>query len=110
MNNFLKSDIIQTELKEINELQKDISENTMYFEFMNNKNKMEYIEKLELLIDKERVMYARLSLSDDPDAIAMKNNVCMAMSLLGYSSEVNMQNLFDNMQKTIKLLKEQLDS
>ena len=75
MSNFFDSDIIQDELKEINQLQEDIYGSVLTFGMMSREDKLEHIEKLEILLEKQRVMYTRLSLSDDPKAVEMKENL-----------------------------------
>ena len=72
MSKFFDSDIIQEELKEINKLQEEIYGSILSFGAMNRETKLEHIEKLQVLLEKQRVMYTRLSLSDDIEAVEMK--------------------------------------
>ncbi len=109
MSNFFDSDIIQEELKEINKLQEEIYGSILTFGGMSRETKLEHIEKLELLLEKQRVMYTRLSLSDDPQAVEMKENLRKSVSLMGFSPETDMQVLFTSMTKTIESLKKYLD-
>ena len=75
MSKFFDSEIIQEELEEINELQKNLYGNIMLFPDMDRSEKVEHIELLTELLEKQMVMYARLSLSDDPEAIRMKKHL-----------------------------------
>jgi hypothetical protein len=109
MSSFFDSDIIQDELKEINELQEQIYGSILTFGIMSREEKLEHIEKLELLLEKQRVMYTRLSLSDDPQAVEMKENLRKSVALMGFSPETDMQILFTSMTKTIESLKKYLD-
>jgi hypothetical protein len=109
MSSFFDSDIIQDELKEINKLQEQIYGSILTFGMMDRETKLEHIEKLELLLEKQRVMYTRLSLSDDPQAVEMKENLRKSVSLMGFSPETDMQVLFTSMTKTIESLKKYLD-
>jgi len=109
MSNFFDSDIIQDELKEINQLQEEIYGSILTFSMMDRENKLEHIEKLSLLLEKQRVMYTRLSLSDDPKAVEMKENLRKSVALMGFSPETDMQILFTSMTKTIESLKKYLD-
>ena len=70
---FFKSDVVRAEMAQINELQEEIYSNVFKFQFMTNEDKAYHVEILEKLIDKQRVMYTRLCLSDDPDAKKMKH-------------------------------------
>jgi hypothetical protein len=110
MGEFFKSDIIQEELTEINEIQEKIYGSLLAFSTMSREEKLEHIDLLTNLLEKQRVMYTRLSLSDDPQAIEMKENLRKSVSLMGFPAETDMQILFDSMNKTIKSLREYVDT
>ena len=105
MSKFFDSDIIQEELKEINKLQEQIYGSILTFGMMSNEDKLEHIEKLSNLLDKQRIMYTRLSLSDDPAAVEMKENLRKSVALMGFPPDTDMQVLFTSMTKTIESLK-----
>ena len=109
MSEFFESDIIQDELKEINKLQEQIYGSILTFGSMSNETKLEHIEKLQSLLEKQRVMYTRLSLSDDPMAVEMKENLRKSVALMGFPPETDMQVLFNSMNQTIESLKQYLD-
>jgi hypothetical protein len=54
-------------------------------------------------------MYTRLSLSDDPQAVEMKENLRKSVVLMGFSPDTDMNLLFNSMNKTIESLKQFLD-
>jgi len=110
MSEFFKSDIIQEELKEINDLQTEIYGSILTFGVMDRETKLEHIEKLQSLLEKQRVMYTRLSLSDDPTAVEMKENLRKSVALMGFPPETDMQTLFNSMNQTIESLKQYLDA
>ena len=109
MSEFFESDIIQDELKEINKLQEQIYGSILTFGSMSNETKLEHIEKLQSLLEKQRVMYTRLSLSDDPMAVEMKENLRKSVALMGFPPETDMSILFNSMNQTIESLKQYLD-
>ena len=109
MSNFFDSDIIQEELKEINKLQEEIYGSILTFGMMPREDKLEHIEKLQMLLEKQRVMYTRLSLSDDPEAVVMKENLRKSVALMGFPPETDMGILFKSMDKTIESLKQYVD-
>lgn len=110
MSNFFDSEIIQEELKEINQLQESIYGSILSFGMMSREDKLEHIEKLEILLEKQRVMYTRLSLSDDPEALVMKDNLRKSVALMGFPPETDMNILFKSMTKTIESLKQFIDA
>ena len=109
MSEFFKSDIIQEELSEINEIQEKIYGSLLSFGMMDRKTKLEHVEMLQTLLEKQRVMYTRLSLSDDPEAVEMKENLRKSVAMMGFPPETDMQVLFDSMNATIKSLKQYID-
>jgi hypothetical protein len=109
MSNFFDSDIIQNEIKEINFLQENIYKNVLNFGFMSKEEKIEHIQKLTTLIEKQKIMYTRLTLSDDPKALEMKENLKKSIVIMGFSPDTNMNVLFASMTKTIESLKKYLD-
>jgi O-acetylhomoserine/O-acetylserine sulfhydrylase-like pyridoxal-dependent enzyme len=109
MSSFFDSDIIQEELKEINKLQEEIYGSILTFGAMDRETKLKHIEKLQVLLEKQRVMYTRLSLSDDPEAVEMKENLRKSVALMGFPPETDMSILFSSMDKTIESLKQYVD-
>jgi len=110
MGEFFQSEIIQEELSEINRMQEKIYGSLLSFGIMSREEKLEHIDLLTDLLEKQRVMYTRLSLSDDPQAIEMKENLRKSVSMMGFPSETNMQTLFDSMNATIKSLRDYVDA
>ena len=110
MSNFFDSEIIQEELKEINTLQEEIYGSLLAFSTMDRDARIDKVDKLAMLLEKQRVMYTRLSLSDDPKAVEMKENLVKSVALMGFPKETDINNLFNSMNATIDSLKEYLDT
>jgi hypothetical protein len=109
MSKFFNSELIQEELRKINELQEFLYGSALSFGSMTRESKLEHIEKLELLLEKQKIMYTRLSLSDDPQAIEMKENLKKSVLLMGFPPETDMNLIFGNMFSIIKSLRKYLD-
>jgi hypothetical protein len=109
MSKFFDSEIIQEEIEEINELQKMLYGNVMQFATMERIDKIEHIDLLAELLEKQKVMYTRLSLSDDPDAIKMKEQLHKTIPLMGFPKGTDMNLLFEGMRETISKLKDNID-
>ena len=110
MSEFFKSEIIQEELKEINRLQEKIYGSLMAFSQMTRDEKLEHIEMLSVLLEKQQVMYTRLSLSDDPQAVEMKENLKKSVIMMGFPSETDVNVLFKSMNETIESLRAYIDA
>ena len=109
MSDFFDSEIIQEELSEINEMQEKIYESFITFGNMSREQKLEHVEILTNLLEKQQVMYTRLSLSDDPKAIEMRDNLRKSVSMMGFPPETDMMTLFSSMNATIKSLKDYIE-
>jgi RNA binding exosome subunit len=108
MSNFFDSEIIQSELDDIKELQQIIYDNILSFSSMTKEEKINHIDTLSILLEKQKVMYTRLSLSDDPDAIETKNNFKKSLEIMGFPKDTDMNILFNNMTRTIETLKKSI--
>ena len=70
---FFDSEFVQEELSDIQQLQKEIYSKMMNLGELSREDRLDHIDKLKTLLEKQRVMYTRLSLSDDPEAIKLKS-------------------------------------
>ena len=107
---FFDSEIVREELEVINELQTDIFQELSTFPTLSVEEKNEHIEKMTQLLEKQQLMYTRLSLSDDPQAIEMKENLRKSVTMMGFPPGTDMQSLFNSMNATIKSLKDYIDA
>ena len=91
---FFDSDIVKAEMADIHQLQEEVYSSVMNFPYMNAADKTEHINLLSVLVEKQKVMYARLSLSDDPDAEIMKQEMTKSAEMMGlpkgYVTETNL--------------------
>ena len=104
---FFDSEIVRSEMAEIAELQEDVYENFMKFPYMNNADRTFHIDQLSKLIDKQKIVYARLSLSDDPDAKEMKEKIMESAKSMGLPADVDVAKMFDQMSEVIGMMKRQ---
>ena len=109
MSNFFESEIIRNELKEINKLQESVYGSMLTFGDMEREDQLEHIDMLSTLLDKQRVMYTRLSLSDDPQAHALKKQLEKSVELMGFPAGTDISVLFNGMNNTIDKLKQVVD-
>ena len=107
---FFDSEVVRAEMTEIQELQEDVYLNVFTFAAMNKEKKLEHVKMLEKLLDKQKILYARLSLSDDPEAKEMKNRILESANAMGLPPDVDMSVIFGNMSKMIDIMKNQIDN
>ena len=107
---FFNSDVVRAEMAEISELQEEIYTNVFKFPSMPKADKQYHIEILERLIEKQQVLYTRLSLSDDPEAKKMKENIIQSAGQMGLPNNVDISILFNQMSTMVDTMKKQLDN
>ena len=106
---FFDSDIVKAEMSDIHQLQEEIYSSVMKFPYMNVADKTEHINLLSELVEKQKVMYARLSLSDDPDAETMRKEMMKSAEMMGLPKGVDMSIIFNQMSEMIELMRKQFD-
>ena len=106
---FFDSEIVRAEMAEISELQEEVYSNVMKFHYMNDEDKIYHVELLSKLIDKQKILYARLSLSDDPEAKHMKDDIRKSATIMGLPPNVDMNTVFGQMSQMVDIMKGQLD-
>ena len=109
MSEFFDSEIVREELNDINKLQEEIYGSVFSFATLSLEKKKEHIEDLIELLDKQRIMYTRLSLSDDPEAVKMKEQLEKSVELMGFPAGTDISVLFSGMTQTIEKLKQVVD-
>ena len=106
---FFDSDVVRAEMTEISELQDDVYRNVFKFHSMSKEEQKFHVALLEKLIDKQRVLYTRLSLSDDPEAKIMKDRIIESATMMGLPPNTGMNTVFSNMSKMLEVMKKQID-
>ena len=106
---FFQSEVVRAEMAEISELQEEVYSNVFTFPQMDTEDQMYHIYLLEKLLDKQQVLYTRLSLSDDPQAKKMKDQIRESATLMGLPSNVDMQILFKQMTNMLDMMKSHID-
>jgi hypothetical protein len=106
---FFDSDVVRAEMTEISELQDDVYRNVFNFPKMTSQEQLFHVALLERLIEKQKVLYTRLSLSDDPEAKKMKQNILDSAAMMGLSPNTDMNSVFNNMTKMLNVMKAEID-
>jgi hypothetical protein len=106
---FFKSELVRSEIVEITLLQEKVYDNILKYPLMTDAEKLCHIETLEKLLNKQKVLYARLSLSDDPEAKNMKLKIVDSIRFMGVRDGVDVNIIFNNMEKILESMKRTLD-
>ncbi len=106
---FFNSEIVRAEMTEITELQEEVYGSVFKFPSMTKEDKLKHVEIMERLLDKQRVLYTRMSLSDDPEAVEMKERITHSAIMMGMPPGTDMNIILNNMSKMLEVMKEELD-
>ena len=106
---FFNSDVVRAEMTEIQELQEEIYRNVFQFPSMDKEEKLFHVALLEKLLNKQKVLYTRLSLSDDPEAQEMKERILASAAVMGLPKDVDMNIIFSNMNSMLATMREKID-
>ena len=102
---FFDSEMVQEEVNTIAKIQKKIVKELPSFFIMDTNQKLEHINLLSELLEKQQILYTRLSLSNDPDALKIKNQMIESAKILGFGPNPNVNSVFKSMQETIDSLR-----
>ena len=106
---FFNSDVVRAEMAQIQELQEEVYGNVFKFPTMCKEDQQYHVDILERLLEKQRIMYTRLSLSEDPEAQEMKKRLVESASMMGLPDNVDMNVLFNNMSQAVGVMKQHID-
>lgn len=106
---FFDSEVVRSEIAHINELQEELYNNMFKFFKMDRQGKLDHVDLLQNLLEKQKVLYTRLSLSDDPEAKKMKENISKSAMMMGLPEGMDMNIIFSNMEKLIQQMKDQVN-
>jgi hypothetical protein len=106
---FFNSEVVRAEMTEIAELQEDVYANVFKFPAMSKEQKLQHVELLERLLDKQKVLYTRMSLSDDSEAIEMKERIMQSAIMMGMPPGTDMNIILNNMSQMLEVMKQQID-
>ena len=109
MSEFFQSEVVRAELAEIQELQEEVYSNFFKFPSMGKEDQLYHIDLLETLIEKQKIVYTRLSLSDDPEAKKMKEHIIAGAKDMGLPTNIDMNIVFNDMMKMVKMMKSSVD-
>jgi hypothetical protein len=107
---FFDSEFVRAEVSEISELQETLYAKIFHFTNMGDNEKIEHVDLLQKLLDKQQILYNRLSLSDDPEVKVVKENMLKTATSMGLPENVDMNVIFSRMTTLIKLMRDQIDT
>ena len=101
---FFQSEVVQKELTQTQDLYMDINRMGL---MLSVSQKREQLDKMMRLIELQQTMYMRVTLSDDPEAKKLVDQVKNAASMLGMPKEEIGPQFYDKLKENVrKMMKE----
>ena len=105
MSKFFESQQVKDSIEEIQKMQADIYKDSIGYVAMNAEQRIEHIDKMAVLLEKQRILHTRMQLDPDPLAKEMLDKMRMTATSLGIPDNVSFDELFKNMDHIIKTMK-----
>ncbi len=109
MTRFFDSEQVRESLIELDELQSKLFDEIFELPFLDSDRKKEHLDTMKQFLEKQKVFIFRLSLSDDPEAIELKNKILESAKMFGLKPGDSINTFFDKMEKSIEVLEKSLD-
>ena len=110
MSNFFESDVVRETIAELTKIQQELVMEMPYLPMMKEEQKKEHLQKLKMFLEKQKIFFFRISLSDDKEAIEMKNKLMDAARMFGVDDEVDsMDAFFKKLNTTISELESNIE-
>ena len=87
------------------ELQQFCFRSAMNFVLLDDERRLEYFDALMTLIEKQKIFYARIKLSDDPEAVSVLETMKQGVVMLGATPDTPIEQMFDELIEKVEYLK-----
>ena len=106
---FFNSEIVRKEAQEISLKQQEILNRMPFIPMMDTDDRVNFFDSMIDLIDRQKIFYMRLNLSDDPMALEMKEQFRKSAMMLGMDMrKTSMMEIYDGFKKNMENLRQQV--
>ena len=111
MSDFFKSDQVQSTIAELTALQQQLVTEMPYLNRMKPEQKKDHLVVLKSFLEKQKLFFFRISLSNDKEALEMKQRLIDATKMFGVDNEMdNMDAFFEKLNETIDEIEASIDN
>ncbi len=111
MSDFFKSDQVQSTIAELTALQQQLVTEMPYLNRMKPEQKKDHLVTLKTFLEKQKLFFFRISLSNDKEALEMKQRLIDATKIFGVNNEMeNMDAFFEKLNETIDEIEASIDN
>ena len=109
MTEFFRQAQVRAALAELAEIQDDLAHTMSNPRILSDDEKKDYVRKLKLFLEKQKLFFFRVSLSDDPEAVQVKDHILETAQMFGFKVMTGMDKFFQQLDETIKKVEKDLD-
>jgi len=109
MSGFFDSEMVRESILELDKMQERLIYDVFQLPYYSNEEKKEHLKLMRTFLEKQKIFIFRISLSDDPDAIEMKEKIVESAKLFGLKENETIDVFFDKMEKSLKRIEKTLD-
>mgnify|MGYP005625968633 CR=1 FL=1 len=102
---FFDSEIVRAEVAQVQKIQEEIMVGAVTYPTMTSGQKIILIDKMHDLLDKQKVLHARIKLSDASEAKDMLDKMKQTAYSLGIPRDTSIEDLFSQMEQVLKQMK-----
>ena len=111
MSDFFESDQVQQTIMELTRLQQILVVESPYLPIMDDKQKRKHLVILKEFLEKQKLFFFRISLSDDKEAMRMKKRLMDAAKMFGVDDEIDsMEAFFKKLDNTIQDIESSIET
>lgn len=109
MSNFFSSSAVRQSMKELGELQEELATQVFLIPFFSKEEKRAHLDLMKVFLEKQKNLFFRMSLSDDPEALETKDQILKSAKMLGLKEGQGMNEFFEVLENTIDTLDKQIN-
>ena len=109
MTEFFRSAQVRAALAELAEIQDDLAHTMSSPRILSDDEKKDYVRKLKLFLENQKLFFFLVSLSDDPEAVQVKEHILDTAQMFGFKEMTGMDKFFQQLDDTIKKVEKDLD-
>jgi|LakMenEpi03Aug12_release.lakeMendotaPanAssembly.Ray.scaffolds.fasta_scaffold03301_21 hypothetical protein len=109
MSRFFDSEMVRKSIIELDAIQQKLFKQVLNLSFYDNDGKKEHLDLMKKFLEKQKLFIFRLSLSEDPEAVELKERILDSARLFGLGKDGTVEEFFKLLESQIEYLEKTLD-
>jgi len=110
VSDFFKSEMVKETMEELADMQHELVQQVFQLPFLNSEGKKKHLALMQEFLEKQKILFFRMSLSDDPEAQRTKQQILESAKSLGLKEGQGMEEFFKLLEDTLLRLEKTLDN